>query len=142
MLNHRIRLLSIFKKNRRRVVFAEKVTDKLVHWRWTTVNVDCCRVVKRTNLLENLVSHITLIMFPTFGRIIQNIMNPNPVTLAFYLFSENYVLFVFVSEQKNKLNLFILHAGYFHHSLEHWCDSAPSSHEKYSLSFITLLILI
>ncbi len=92
------KLISIFKYLGLGIIFSEYLPNKNIHWSWTTMNIHCIILIKWTNLVQNLLSHITCITFPIFISFVDNIMHFHSIAQSIELFSQNNIFFRFIGK--------------------------------------------
>jgi hypothetical protein len=106
------------------------------------MDVDCGWVVQRTNFFEDLVGYVSLIVFPAFRSVVQDIVDLDSVAFGFKFFPQYDVFFRFVGKEENQFHFLIFHPCNLHHGLEDGSDATAPSHEKDSLGFKGVVIFI
>lgn len=96
------------------------------------MNVDSIRVVKWTDLLQDLFCYIPCESFPVFVATVKDVMKFESRLKLFELFSQYDVLLFLVSEQENQIDVLVFHADDFFDDLVAWCDAAASRNEENS----------
>jgi hypothetical protein len=94
------------------------------------VDVEGRRIIKRTNLFEDLLVHISYISVPVGWRMVEDVMQFDPGYKSIELLFQKDVFFCFVGKKKDEFDGFIGHLCDFSDDLITRSDAATSSHKK------------
>jgi hypothetical protein len=99
------------------------------------------RIVQRTDAREDLVVDVALEEGPIRRRLVEDVVQFNPILMRLQFLPHHNVLFPPVSKEQDELDVLFV-GGEFNQDLVDRSDAAPPGHEKYPLDRPLVLLAI
>jgi hypothetical protein len=87
-------------------------------------------VVKRTDLFQNLLSYVSLVSLPVGRRTVEHVVQLHPRPQGLQFLPQHDVLFRFIGEKQDELDVFLGHSGDLPGHLVAGSNATASSHEE------------